>query len=69
MEFSELTKVESPEKPAEEEEKVAPARHVLAKRQLSEHIKRFYSLVKRAIILLAFVSFVISTIIAIIRVV
>ena len=68
MEFSELAKVDRQEKPAEEdEEKVTPARHVLAKRQLSEHIKRFYSLVKRAIILLALVSFVISTTISIIR--
>jgi len=65
MEFSELAKVDQQEKTAEEEE--APARRVLAKRQLSEHIKRFYSLVKRAVILLALVSFVVSTTIAIIR--
>ena len=66
MEFSELAKVDRQEKPAEEEE-AAPARRVLAKRQLSEHIKRFYSLVKRAVILLALVSFVVSTTIVIIR--
>ena len=67
MEFSEVARQEKPA--AEEEEKeAAPAhRHVLAKRQLSEHIKRFYSLVKRAIILLALVSFLISAIISIIR--
>jgi len=68
MEFSELAKVDRQEKPAaEEEEQEAPARHVLAKRQLSEHIKRFYSLVKRVIILLALVSFVVSTTISIFR--
>ena len=69
MEFSELAKVDRQEKPAaeEEEEQEAPARHVLAKRQLSEHIKRFYSLVKRVIIILALVSFVVSTTISIFR--
>jgi len=67
MEFSELTKVESPAKPVEEEEKPEPVRLVLAKRQLSDHIKRFYSVVKRAIIILALVSFVISTTFSIIR--
>jgi len=67
MEFSEVARQE---KPAAEDEKkeAAPAHsHVLANTQLSEHIKRFYSLVKRAIILLALVSFLISAIISIIR--
>ena len=71
MEFSEVTKVDRPEKPAEEKEEDEPesARPRQTKRQLSEHIKRFYSVAKRAIVLLALLSFAISTIIAIIRMV
>ena len=36
-------------------------------RQLSEHIKRFYSIVKRIIVIFALVSFLISTVVTIIQ--